>query len=375
MTSSSSSVPHPQVAIVDVGASTGLFAIPAARENPNILVLAVEPLEAAADELARVAHESELSNLQVVRCAVGPVEGTAKLHVSSGLGEVSSLLRPGPAIDSDPYWMTRGDLRNFTATVEVDVRRLDSILETAGIDRVAFIKLDAQGLDVVALATAGNCISRVDAGMLEVASVAGRSLYEHQDDLRTALNTLADLGFVIEAIKPNDPACNEVNVFFRRPHIDWLTCLAEIGSERISLIHEKDYWSWPSSSLEGSADAAHRWAEEAHELRTRIHELETELHDSATRLHAALSHAVELAGRETQTSIARAHLENRVDALEAALDALQGTLGAYRERVDRAEIAVAELDRLRSLTASPVFRVIRFLQVRSRAVRTIWHRR
>lgn len=244
---------------LDIGANVGEFTFDLARRNPGLTVVAVEPVTALAEKIRRQADEEGASNVSVLDVALGRWAGETTMNVAE-LGDwgVSSMLEfDADALAGDEYWSTRPDLR-FTTKQAVRVRTLADLLAELDPAVVEFCKIDVQGLDLQVLESAGEYLDRIRAGVLEVPTVARARLYaEERDTLHTALDFLASHGFEVYALKPNDPACNEMNVYFVRTGEDFRALEAELGLRGIHLYDGKHFWGrWAASMAELEADEA-----------------------------------------------------------------------------------------------------------------------
>jgi FkbM family methyltransferase len=237
--------------VLDVGANRGDFGLEVAARNPDILVLAFEPIPQLRADIAAAAAARGLGNLTTIQAAADAHPRTATFHVADheDLG-VSSLLEfDSLSISNDEYWTTRKDLY-FDHAIEVDVVRLDSVPAVQQAERIRFIKIDAQGVDMPALESLGDLLMRVEAGVLEVPSTHESRMYVNEAyDLQSAMNRLQELGFRTYAIKPNDHATKEVNLFFCRHDVDWRRTERELGLRGIPLYDGKHFWHSPSDRL------------------------------------------------------------------------------------------------------------------------------
>ena len=238
--------------IIDVGANQGDFVIDAASRNPQLLVLAIEPITALCDRLQVKLHDAGVSNVLIENVAIDTDERTATFHVANhhDLG-ISSLLplREGD-IAKDDYWKNREDLY-FDQEIIVKVVPLAGILARLQPRSVRFIKIDAQGLDINVLDSLGPYLDITECGMLEVPATARTALYEGEvHHLGTALAHLTAKGFETYAIKPNDHAANEYNVFFCRKGLDPAANEESLQLRGIPLYDGKHYWHQPSNRWE-----------------------------------------------------------------------------------------------------------------------------
>lgn len=312
--------------ILDIGANAGDFAMALATRNPGHRVIAVEPVTALAEGIEDRLRAEGVTNVEVARFAIDAAEGPAVINVAqTGDWGVSSLLTlHTTGIADDEYWQSRPDLA-FTATEEIQRITLHSLMARYDVDEVDFVKLDVQGLDLVALESAGHALPRIRAGMLEVPTSLRNRLYADEDqDLGRAYATLVRLGFEVYNVKPNDPATNEVNVYFVRRGEDAGAVERELSLRGVHLYDGKHYWALACSTVE--------------ELR------------AAEGLPAAVAHA---RGQETrlteELAQARAALgvevRNRREAEGRAASATDElSLAKARESVLRRELARAQDD-------------------------------
>ncbi len=237
--------------VIDVGANLGGFALEVAERNPNVHVLAFEPIPSLCHQLRACAVERSIVNLTVLQLAVDAEERSAVFHVADHADQgVSSLLDfDASSLATDEYWRTRTDLY-FEHEIDVSVTRLDAVPEIHAADRIRFIKIDAQGVDLAVLESLGELLGRTEAGMLEAPATIKAKLYAQEThDLHAVMTRLVELGFCVYAIKPNDHASNEFNVFFCRRDLDPQDIEATLRLRGIHLYDGKHYWHAPSDSL------------------------------------------------------------------------------------------------------------------------------
>lgn len=237
--------------ILDIGANNGEFIFPLAQRLTSMPFLGVEPIPELFDMLEAKRIEQQMSRVQFRRLAIDAVPRRALFNVArhADLG-VSSLLDFDTAsVEQNEYWQGRSDLY-FDEEIEVDVVRLDTLMEEAGFDHISFIKIDAQGVDLKVLASLGKYLGVVDAGMLEVSTTRNTVLYHDEPLLRDVLEFLDEHDFEPYAIKSNDPACAEVNVFFIRKGLDWQAMEERLELRGLALYDGRHYWHFPSSTPE-----------------------------------------------------------------------------------------------------------------------------
>lgn len=235
--------------ILDIGVNNGDFVFPLAQRLPSMPFLGVEPIPELFDLLEAKRTELNLSEVQFKRVAIDETPRRARFNVArhADLGVSSLLDFNTDSLKQNEYWQGRSDLY-FDEEIEVDVLRLDTVLEEAGFDHISFIKIDAQGVDLKVLASMGKYLAVVDGGMLEVSTTRNSVLYRDEPLLSDVLTFLASHDFEPYAIKSNDPACAEVNVFFNRRGVDWQAMESRLQLRGIDLYDGKHYWHVPSSA-------------------------------------------------------------------------------------------------------------------------------
>lgn len=258
--------------ILDIGVNNGDFVLPLAKRLPAMAFLGVEPIPELFDLLEAKRNELNLTGVQLKRVAIDEVPRRARFNVArhADLGVSSLLDFNAESVQQNEYWKGRSDLY-FDDEIEVDVVRLDALMEEAGFDHISFIKIDAQGVDLKVLASLGKYLAAVDGGMLEVSTTRNSVLYHDEPLLGDVLNFLESHDFEPYAIKSNDPACAEVNVFFNRKGVDWQRMEERLQLRGIALYDGKHYWHVPSSTprppSEALAPVAHDEVARARHLR------------------------------------------------------------------------------------------------------------
>ena len=120
--------------MIDVGASVGSHAVPAARRvGPSGRVIALEPTPRVAELLRRTAALNELQDwLLVEQCAAGEAEGQAAFGLS-------------PNTTHNSFVPVEGS----SETIQVAVRPLDALVPPG--TRVDLVKIDAEGAELQVL--------------------------------------------------------------------------------------------------------------------------------------------------------------------------------------------------------------------------------
>jgi FkbM family methyltransferase len=177
--------PAPNQIWLDVGAHQGEKTLETARQNPFLRVYAFEPNLAVASSVMGV-----LGNYVVLPVAVAEQNGSAPFHVNR-FDAASSLLPFVP--EGLARWIGGGELA-VTETVTVPTMRLDTFLDGAGIRKVAYLKIDAQGADLAVIRSAGEHLKDIDRISLEVQTTPFE-LYRGASHKEDVLRFLASAGF------------------------------------------------------------------------------------------------------------------------------------------------------------------------------------
>lgn len=154
-------------AIVDVGANVGLFAAWAAYHNPDRAIYCFEPLAANAAMVRR-----NCPRAKVFQAGVGAQRDTISL-----------------AVDADGVMASAIATRWPTAPQDVPVLPLDEVVREERIERIAFLKVDTEGMELEVLGGAAEALGRTDRIAMET---HGRERHE------TAVDRLRAHGFQID---------------------------------------------------------------------------------------------------------------------------------------------------------------------------------
>jgi FkbM family methyltransferase len=135
---------QPVLTVLDVGANKGqwtgqfLGLAPAARRQPGRLVLhAFEPVPATREVFAaRLAAVPGRDCVQLHPLALSDREGSARIAIWGETAGTNTL-----AFDDD-------SLRRAQDVLEIRTATLDGFLDSAGLDRVDLVKIDAEGHDL-----------------------------------------------------------------------------------------------------------------------------------------------------------------------------------------------------------------------------------
>lgn len=170
---------------IDVGAHEGESTFPFAAAQPDLIVYAFEPnLRAAARAMGR------LRNYVVLPIAIAATDGSARLNVNE-YEQASSLLEADAS--GVEHWIG-GESFKVVQSLTVPTMRLDTFLNAVGIERVDFLKVDAQGLDLDVVRSAGDRLADVARVQLE-ATTASYSQYEGAPERSVIVRFMESKGF------------------------------------------------------------------------------------------------------------------------------------------------------------------------------------
>jgi len=170
---------------IDVGAHEGEMTFPFAAADRSLLVYAFEPnLHAASRIMGR------LRNYVVLPVAIAEKDGSAELQLNAY--EQSSSLLPADAAGVKS-WVTEQEFK-VIGSVTVPTMRLDTFMDGAGIGSVDYLKIDAQGLDLEVVKSAGDRLKDVAKVVLE-ATISSYRQYEGAPDKAVIVEYMESRGF------------------------------------------------------------------------------------------------------------------------------------------------------------------------------------
>lgn len=136
---------------IDIGANIGAHTLSMARSvGARGRVLAFEPNPLVRSALIRNLALNDINHVNVYECALGSQPGLLPLRVPKRDSEESSNMGLASLVALE----TPHDL------IDVDVRRLDDVLDPLALDRVDVIKIDVQGYEMETLRGMGGCLER-----------------------------------------------------------------------------------------------------------------------------------------------------------------------------------------------------------------------
>lgn len=140
--------------VIDVGANKGQFASFARVQWPDARLICFEPLPGPRRKL-----QSLLPHAKVFDYALGAASGRADIHVASR--EDSSSLLPLGILQKSMFAM------QSVGQMEVEVRRLDEVIETDDLSKPVLLKIDVQGLELLVLEGAEGLLPNIHAIYVE----------------------------------------------------------------------------------------------------------------------------------------------------------------------------------------------------------------
>jgi FkbM family methyltransferase len=139
----------PGMVVMDVGANEGLYSLFASsRIGPGGIVLAIEPSEREFIRLKKNIALNQMTNIRTFRCALYSERGLAELAVAeyehAGQNTLGKII-PNPKVRMD-------------SIQQVDLEIFDDLFEKQALNRLDFVKIDAEGAEMQVLLGAQKTI-------------------------------------------------------------------------------------------------------------------------------------------------------------------------------------------------------------------------
>jgi FkbM family methyltransferase len=193
--------------IIDIGSNKGQFILEAVKWHPNCQIFAFEPLSA---ERAVMEHVlAGLPSLTVHPFALGETDATTQIHVSSA-ADSSSIFEQTP-LQAQSFPGTQNVGRE-----EIEIRRLDHVLDRAMSNTPVLCKIDVQGYELNVLRGFGDFLYSIDFFIVEVTNVA---FYAGAPNSAEVISFLASYGFAILGtynMYVKDGMCLQSDILFGR---------------------------------------------------------------------------------------------------------------------------------------------------------------
>lgn len=143
--------------VMDCGANVGFFSLLSARNGAK--VISVEP----SPETFQILKENSQLNKYDMACinsAVSNIEGEVNFHVDKTSSGLASLRED---------WLEKFHVHPETiSTVKIKQERIDSILETCKYDKVDWLLIDVEGVEIEALEGADKTLHVTENAIIEV---------------------------------------------------------------------------------------------------------------------------------------------------------------------------------------------------------------
>lgn len=130
---------------IDIGANFGYYTLVLSKLVGNSgKVYSFEPVKETVQVLRKVIQCNGITNVEVYDSAVSDKDGVAELR-SCGAGDLDACLSGGIYIPDVLNWERQTTLET------VNVISVDTFVKTNNLERVDFVKIDTQGLDILVL--------------------------------------------------------------------------------------------------------------------------------------------------------------------------------------------------------------------------------
>jgi FkbM family methyltransferase len=180
---------------LDIGAFKGEHCYEFALLNPSLRVFLFEPNLRQAATLFGI-----LPNFYVVPLAVSETDGSSELNINSSPAANSLLPLDAEGLS---HWAGASGLRTLEKQT-VGTIRLDTFMELAGIKTVDYVKIDAQGLDLAVVKSAGDRLQDIHRICLEC-DVSSNPIYHGTPTKSETVDFLANQGFkLVDVLAQSD---------------------------------------------------------------------------------------------------------------------------------------------------------------------------
>jgi FkbM family methyltransferase len=179
--------------ILDIGANIGVFAKTAEKVFPEAKKYCFEPNSDITGEIRNIPHT------KLYNCALGSVNEKIRINLSSHHPSSSFLKRN---LISDKHT----EMRQI-ASREVDVRRLDDILDESEIIKPLLIKIDVEGYELEVIRGGNKIISLAELVIVETSYesiLVGQPIFKdlHEAMLKIGFNYYGNIGKLYPYVLP-----------------------------------------------------------------------------------------------------------------------------------------------------------------------------
>jgi FkbM family methyltransferase len=137
--------------ILDIGANIGWTALSFAKRNPEAKIIAFEPHPITFEKAARNIRINDINNIELLNIGLG--ESTSILKMYEVSDHNSGMNRIVLTDEDLPYR-------------EVQIKRLDDVMNSLGIKKVDLIKIDVEGFEAFVLKGASDVLAQCNATIL-----------------------------------------------------------------------------------------------------------------------------------------------------------------------------------------------------------------
>ena len=152
--------------LIDVGSNKGQFSLLVRKYFPDIKIYSFEP---QLNELNIQKKILGKKNINYYNLALGGEEKISNFYITKRK-DSSSILKPNQQNNINKIYDT-------SEILEINVKKLDSIISTVEISRPSILKLDVQGYELEVLKGASNILKYIDYIVTEVSFV---EIYSNQ---------------------------------------------------------------------------------------------------------------------------------------------------------------------------------------------------
>lgn len=201
-------------AVIEVGANIGTDTARLLREY-DCPIISFEPVPKLFEELQK--KFSQQKRLTLLSAAVGNENTTAVFHITPEVAKQRARHGASSLFEFREELKDEWNRADFCVNekIEVEVWRLDKIIQEKNITEIPYLHCDAQGNDLNVIRGLGDYVNIVKQGVIEVTK--DLPLYKNTDNtLAIAEKLLPSMGFTITGVRANDRMNSEVNVYFKR---------------------------------------------------------------------------------------------------------------------------------------------------------------
>lgn len=171
--------------ILDIGANEGQYARFIKNLFPNARLISFEPIKECYDILVSVSNP-EMRNFTAFNYALGDENKTEKFHLNDFNPSSSLLDISNASIEHFPFTKNQ-------RTINVEVKRLDDIVDELNPEGKMLVKIDVQGYEKNVLM--GGCNFLKTGEKMIILEVSIKKLYNNEPDFHEIYNILYSMGY------------------------------------------------------------------------------------------------------------------------------------------------------------------------------------